>query len=439
LDSPIPDSVNGELSMRPAITPFVARADSNNPYFLRFLFGLFIVLVFTRLLMTPNLVDMIENYTTEQGSLVEKIHPANYGFAIVALATLLTTRIELAPWELRIVRGFIALTIVIAAICTLMLLMGGSGSAGYLIDTYVFACVTAVTMFAFPPSWRRSLGNAVLVFLVVSSFIAICEFVTKHRVMPYAGEELTFRPTGLAGHPLVLGLCNAVAIGFVMETRWRQSFKFIAASILLVGAFAAGARLASIVAAVLTLLIVLLADFPSISRHRRVQAKALIVIAAILAVPVMIGGLIAAGFTDRFEHGLFDESAMARIEIYRVFDLVNWSQILFGADIEAVRTLAKERFDLDFIESSLVVFIFQFGLIGTIVFLFFLGRLFFALIAGAQRNVVLASIAFVIIALGNNGLSAKSSMIVMLFVLVIAFRDPPPRVQAVRGRPRGGR
>jgi hypothetical protein len=412
--------------MRPASAIFASRANDNNLLLLRFLFGLFVVLVLGRLLINPNLVDLVENYTADQGSIVEKVHPVNYGFALVALAVLLTTRIELAPWELRIVRGFIALTMMIAAICALMLLLGRSGSAGYLIDTYVFACVAGTLMFAFPPAWRRTVGNAMLIFLIISSLIAIGEFATRQRLMPYPAEELSFRPTGLVGHPLVLGLCNAVAIGFVMETRWPPFCKFFANAILLIGAFAAGARLASIVAAAVTLLIVLMADFPSVTRQQRMQLKTLIVIAAVLAVPLMIAALVAAGFADRFEHGLFDESAMARVSIYGVFDLVSWNQILFGTDIEAVQKLAMERLGLEFIESSLIIFIFQFGLIGTIVFLFFLGRTFFVLVAGAQRNIVLATIAFFVIALGNNGLSAKSAMIVMMFILIIAFRDPPP-------------
>jgi hypothetical protein len=92
-------------------------------------------------------------------------------------------------------------------------------------------------------------------------------------------------------------------------------WKFVANAILLIGAFAAGARLASIVAAAVTLLILLMADFPSVTRQRRMQLKVLIVIAAVLAVPLMIAALVAAGFADRFEHGLFDESAMARVSI----------------------------------------------------------------------------------------------------------------------------
>jgi hypothetical protein len=98
-----------------------------------------------------------------------------------------------------------------------------------------------------------------------------------------------------------------------------------------------------------------------------------------------------------------------------------------------------ERFGLEFIESSLIIFIFQFGLIGTLVFLFFLGRTFFVLVAGAQRNIVLATIAFFVIALGNNGLSAKSAMIVMMFILIIAFHDSSPLSHAAAPQRRASR
>ena len=70
------------------------------------------------------------------------------------------------------------------------------------------------------------------------------------RFLPYPFEELSFRPTGLTEHPLVLGLFSAVGIGFVAASRWRGTAKAVTIMIMLLGAFASGARVASIVAAI---------------------------------------------------------------------------------------------------------------------------------------------------------------------------------------------
>jgi hypothetical protein len=104
---------------------------------------------------------------------------------------------------------------------------------------------------------------------------------------------------------------------------------------------------------------------------------------------------------------------------------VTWNDILFGSDIEAIRKLAADRFELEFIESPFIIFIFQLGLIGALAFLLVLARTFFVLLSGATRNVVLATLAYFVVALGNNTLATKTPTIAMLFLLIIAFRPPP--------------
>jgi hypothetical protein len=397
------------------------RADANNPYLLRFLFAVFLACVLARLFVTANILDLFLNYTASQGAFIEKIHPANYSLAAVAVVAMLAIRIELTAWELRVVRAFIAF---VGFIVMVFAIVWPVASAGYLLDAYVFACIAATLMFVFPRAWRESVGNAILVFLIVSAAIAIGEFVTKHRLLPYPNVELGFRPTGLLGHPLNIGTCTGMAIAFVAATRWSAMSKFLGIVILLMGAFAANARLGTIVATGVTLLVVLWSQFPSVVRERRTQIKILIVIAAVLALPVMIAGLLALGFADRLQSALFDESAMARVSIYRVFELVTWQEILLGSDIEAVRKLAADRFELEFIESPFIIFVFQLGLIGAVAFILVLTRTFWVVVSGARRNVVLATVAYFVVALGNNTLATKTPTIAMLFLLIIAFHPP---------------
>ena len=82
--------------------------------------------------------------------------------------------------------------------------------------------------------------------------------------------------------------------------------------------------------------------------------------------------------------------------LYRLFDLVSWNEILFGADIANIRHLALFHFDLEYIESSFVMFIFQFGLFGAIIFLLFLVRTYWVLLSGAGRHVIIGTLAFFI-------------------------------------------
>jgi hypothetical protein len=403
-----------------ATEPRAVSTVRNNPYLLRLVFMLFCMLIVMRFVLNANLLNTMMNYSDEGGSIIEKIHPSTYGLIIVLLATVFLFRIELTEWELRVLRSFIVFVAAIGILSAFIWSLGHSGSVGYLIDTYVVACIAAVLMLPFPQAWRESIGTIVIGFIAISACVAIAEFALHARLLPYSNPELSFRPTGLTEHPLVLGLFNAVAIWFVPLTRWKLFAKIGVTFILLLGAFAAGARVASIVAAVSAFAVVMLHQRVSVPRVKLLQRKLLFIIAAAVAIPIMLVLLVQLGLVDRFQRG-FDDSAMARVNIYGLFDLVSWSEILLGTNISRIRAMALEYFDLETIESSLIMFIFQFGLLGMIFFLLFVARTFFTLVSGAGRHVVLGTCAFFIIAGSNNALSSKGATVLVIVMLIVAF------------------
>ena len=240
------------------------------------------------------------------------------------------------------------------------------------------------------------------------------------RFLPYPFEELSFRPTGLSETPLVLGLFNAVGISFVAASRWRGVAKASVIMIMLLGAFASGARVASIVAAASALSVIVLHDWPSTSPQARFCAEDDFAARHSLrrfVAPIVLLSLVSA---ERFQNGLVDESALARVNIYRLFELGDRMKFCLHR-IGNIRRLALYHFDLEFIESSLVMFVFQFGLFGTVVFLLFLARMFMALLSGAGRYVMIGTAAFFVVAFGNNSLSTKTPNMLMVMLLIVAF------------------
>jgi hypothetical protein len=403
--------------------------EHDNRAVLRYWFALFCTLVLLRFLLNANLLDKIVNYSADGGSIVTKIHPSTYGIFAVLIGTLVTARIELGEWELRAIRALMVFVAIMVAIAMFAVLLGHSGSIGYLVDSYLAACASAALMLFFPPAWRERLGSMLLVFIIVSAALGIVEFVLRRRLLPYPYEELAFRPTGLTEHPLVLGLFNAVGISFVAASRWRGSAKTAAIAVMLVGAFASGARVASIIAGLSAIAAIVLHEWPSTSGQTRFRMKSFLLLGVALAIPAALIVLPALGLFGRFQNGLIDESALARVNIYRLFDLVSWNEILFGADITNIRHLALFHFDLEFIESSFVMFIFQFGLFGMIIFLLSLARTYWVLLSGAGRHVMIGALAFFVIAFGNNSLSTKTTNILMITLLIVAFHGAHQRLQ----------
>jgi hypothetical protein len=405
---------------------------------LRGWFVLFWALVMLRFLLSANVLNLFFNYSTDGGLILSKIHPGTYGTIVVFLATILTTRIQLGRWELRALRALIWFVTAMAMIAIFALLLGHLGSMGYLIDSYFVACVAAALMLFFPTDWRQRLGSSLLIFNTASAAVGLLEFATHMRLLPYPFQELSFRPTGLTEHPLMFGLFNAVGISFVAASQWRGGAKAAAITIMLFGALVSGARVASIVAAISVLVVIALQDWTPVSPQTQLRLKAIILLCLLLVVPVALFVLPSVGLLDRFQSGLFDESAMARVNVYRLFGFVSWEEILFGTDIDAIRRLALSRLDLDYIESPVVMFVFQFGLFGTIAFVLCLIRTFVALLAGAGRYVVVGTVAFFVVALGNNSLATKvPNIMLMIMLLIVAFHGERRPTRTASGRCKG--
>jgi hypothetical protein len=393
----------------------------------RVLFALFSTFVLLRFIINGNLLDEVVNYSGKGGSIVEKIHPSTYGIGVVLIAVLLLNRIELNAWELRVLRALVLFATIIFMIAAMILLLGHTSSLGYLVDSYLAACAGGALMLFFPQAWRESLGNCLVIFIAVSASLALVEFALQSRLLPYPLEEVSFRSAGLSEHPLVLGLFNAIGINFAAASRWKPVTKAALITVMLLGTFAAGARLASIVACLSVLSVIALHEWPSALPETRLRMKALVFLATGFAVPAALAILSEFGLFERFQNGLFDESAMARVNIYELFELVSWNDILFGADIDQIRNLAFQHLDLDFIESWIVIFVFQFGLCGMIIFLLVMARTFLVLLSGAGRHVVIGTLTFFIIASGSNSLSSKTPIVLMISLLIIAFhRDAAP-------------
>jgi hypothetical protein len=387
----------------------------------RYLFALFWVLVLARLILNANVLNKVIPYTADGGSTVEKIHPTTYGIFFLLFVQLLTTRIELDDWELRALRALIVFALAIGALAVFTFLVGDITAIGYLIDTYLVACAAGASMLFVPRPWREKLGASLLIFIAAGTCVAVGEYALKTRLLPYPMDEETFRPTGLSEHPLVLGLYNAVGISFVAVTRWKAFTKACFILPMLLGTVVAGARIASIAAVLSVLVIVALYRSPSMAPEKQFRLKAVALLGVILGVPAAIVALSQFGLLTRFQDGLLDNSGMARVNIYGLFDLVSWREILFGADMKEIGKMALQHFDLEFIESSIILFVFQFGLFGTIVFLLFMARTFLVLLAGAGLEVAIGTLAFFVVAGSNNGLSTKTPIVLLIVLLIVAF------------------
>lgn len=391
------------------------------------LFLLLAILAFAiRFCVSPEMMNQVMEYTTKFGSFYEKLHLGTYAIFLLLPVMLLSRPIYLRGRDIRRFKDLLRFGILITLMMVLMLGLGRSSAAGLLLDTYLVAAAAGLIVLSMNPDMRRIVGDAVIAMSLLSAVIGILEFVTRTRLSPYALNEDVFRPTGLADHPLTLGLMCAATIGFVMMTTWKPWVKIAAIGILFIGTATAGARFALLLASAEIVALVLLVPWTKLSpRHER-QAKVAVLLIVVALGVALFAVLAAGGALSRFSGGIVDENFFARTDIYKIFGLVEWRDIVFGADLDGILKIVNEKLKLPFIESAPVYLTFLFGAPLAIGFAILVFWLFLRLLQFVARPAWIGTAVFFTAALSNNTLSSKTPVVAIFIVLIVAFANVVP-------------
>jgi len=391
-----------------------------------------------RFVITPPLMNKVVAYSTEAGSFYEKLNFGTYAVFLLLPVVLFTRPFQLRADEIGKFRALVRYCGFMLALVLFLIFTGRAGSSVFLVDTYLVTGAALLIMLALNPQTRRLLGDATLVFLILSAVIGTVEAVTRFRIMPYEAIELTFRPVGLSEHPLALGAGCATAVGFVALTRWPTWVRVTAIFLLFVGVAASGARAALLVTIVEIFALIILVRWPRLSlRHER-QAKLFVVIATALGGALLVGILFAAGLLSRFSETILDENFFVRVNIYEVFNYVTFDQIMFGMNGADLVEIVQEKLRLPTIESAQVVILMLFGLPVALLFAWLVFWMIWRMLRHADLAAWIGVAATLAAALSNNTLSSKTPVVMMLMVLVLAYNSNRPKV-AGDDRPAPGR
>jgi hypothetical protein len=400
---------------------------------LKLFFVCFAALVITRLCVSGYLLNTVMNYSIDdrtvssQASILAKLHPAAWGlFALAAVLAPKAVSGNKRDWPVILSILIFGSTVIFIALTSYF--AGRAISLGYLFDSMILGCAASLIMLAFPDRMRLLLGHIILTVIVLNSIIALGEFATGVRFLPYPYDELVFRATALFGHPLSTGGTNATAICFIWLTKWSRFRKFLSAAILVAGCLAVGARAASVMTVGLGLVAFLAVGNGRDRVVEDAQIKAIVLLGILIALPILIIGADSLGLFERFQKaGIYDESAAARIEVFRLFDFIDWREFLFGVGVDTMAKYASLGLKI-LVENSVIVLIFQFGAILTFLLLASLLNVVRTLAAGAEVPVKLALLYFCSEPFLSSGFASKGLGIMLIFLLALAFRLPRRRL-----------
>ena len=379
-----------------------------------------------RICVTPAILDEVYDYVREGGAFYEKIHVGTYLLLLLLPVALFSRPVFLRGDEIVKFRDLVRFCGLLALLVVFLVATGRAGSIGNLVDTYLVAGAVGLILLAQNPSYRRLIGDAVILISLLSAAIALFEVATRIRIFPYSEGEAAFRPIGLAGHPLNLGLICATTIGFVPMTNWKPWVKIAAMMLLFVATAAAGARLALMVATLEVLALVLLVPWTSLSRPAERKAKLAVLTLMLVGGVALFAVLASGGLLSRFANGVVDDNFFARTDVYKVFDYVTWQDVMFGTDAAEIIRIVNDKLNLPFIESAPIDLTFQLGLLLAVPFALLVFWLIWRLLRHQPRAAWIGTTVFLLVALSNNTMSQKTTVVTLLVVLLVAYAGAVP-------------
>lgn len=412
-----------------------ARGAGTGVRYARIVMILFCIGLFPRILLSDGFLNLVYPYTTEGGNFIGKIHPGNYLMMFCAGLLYLGPGLRFHADDVPLLRSVIIFLAVLSAICVFNFAQGRTGAAGYVLDIYVTTAVAIVFVLAMPFQWRAVLGKLIVFMMVVNAVLAIIEFNIGRLLIPPTLVPAEFRPTGFLGAALNAGVVNITVAIMLIGLRINTLLKVVGVTILVFGIFISGSRTAMIFSTVAMPLAILVSAYVRKEGFSIGVTALLLLAAGIIAVPLLFFVASELGLLSRFQTGYVDDSAQTRIDIYRVFEFVEWKDILFGANILEIRKIAQQTLGIEHIESPIIFFVFDMGLIGSLCFVAVFANLLISLGRKTHPTIGIGLLFFVTLAATNNTLSSKVPSVFVALMLAVCLRAVYQSGDSVRRAP----
>lgn len=370
-----------------------------------------------RVFLPPPFLDLFVPYTASSGFIAFKIHPGTYLIFIAA-------GLEIARSDVRTLvdlRKHAPLLIICAAAIFAALtsiVQGRTQAVGYLIDSIFCGALSGWIVTRLSPEVRQRVLITMVALMSFNTLVALFEYLTHNRIMPFRLNEETFRPTAFMGHPLDNGLMTFTIMMFVPALRWPFAVKIGLMTFFLLGVFISGARASTLIASLFFLLAFISMMRTEAQHNPRTAGMVMTgVLAVVVIAPIVLMSGLADALLYRFEGGVVDKSTMTRIDIFGVLQYISFKELMLGSDIDKLHMLSRVYLRNGAVESPIVMMIFQFGLI--VMFLLFGSIMYSVFQMGAWRyGGTLAASAFLLSANTNNVLNVKSPALAFVFALL---------------------
>lgn len=297
-------------------------------------------------------------------------------------------------------------------------------SITFIINTFLGPSIIALLLRNIPTS-KDFVLKLILIYFITESTISIMErilqtniFTALSDINDYASDT-SFRSLSIHGHPLQGALILSIIMGFIYIAKINFTKKLLFLLLGFIALLAFNTRSSIFYWSVLISFLIIKGLF---TRKMSVKAKTIGICVLILS-SISLIYLIERGWGGRIiEMSLYDEnSAAVRVNLFYMFKFLNWNDILWGIPLESIEYI-KYQSGIAIIENYWVIFIFSYGLIGTIILTTFTAICLSPLFKGytfIEKIIIIGTL--LMISSTNNSMATNTPAMFVFVMCAFAF------------------
>lgn len=388
-------------------------------------------------------------YVSDGGSILTKLHPYLYLFALALLVAVVANPDPVGYAASLAVRrpGSIAVIAACGVIYVFVSRYKPDMSAAYLGDAMISAALVSLVLADSPERARLWLARMLHAIVIVNALLAIVEVSTHWRLFPFGikGDYMVwdYRATALFGHPLDGALATGVYAVILMTAprvpglAARLRLPVILLCMAAMPAIGARTSFAIVygIAAVMAGLGLL-----AFLRGRRVgRGTLLVVLVGAAVLPLAAAAAWHAGYLDGFL-GRFQNdsgSADARFDLYNLFSHYGLQEMVAGYSPIEYRTRIRVEGLESGVENALVGHLMQFGIPLSMMLWCALAAFLADLIREAGRHALIPTVFMLLVISTSVGISGKTTMLVMPVAIMLILLGGSGAMPGAPQRPRG--
>lgn len=372
-------------------------------------------------------------YNTEGGSILTKIHPATYLFAL-ALGLAVIANPNPVAYLFDLMMRCLGSTFLLVACILLWIFISrykGDQPASFLIDAIMVAAIIYMLFADAGDRARLNIARAVHVLMIVNCCLSLVEGLSGWRLFPFVLNDTEqaweYRATALLGHPLGGALATgvyAIVLATVRDVRGLGRHWRVPVLLLCMAAMPFIGSRVSFLVVYATVAAVLMLQFLYFLRGAAVSIRMLVSILLLLPLATLVlVVLYRTGVFDNFLNRFIDDrgSAQSRLDLFRLFDGISLRNLLLGYRHISLETQVRLGGLLEGIENSWAGHALRFGVVMTLVLWIGIAGWFVDMLRAIGRGAILP-LAYIFLILSTTvGISGKTNMMSVPCVIMLAL------------------